>query len=111
MTLSFFAFREYDGALVSMSAEMKEKTRELKRFLYENMYRHYRVMRMAFKSRRIVEDLFNAYVSDPYLLPGETQERIGSVPLHRAVADYIAGMTDRYALQERDRLFDPWERT
>lgn len=108
---SLEAVREYDGALVSMSAEMQEKTRELKRFLYENMYRHYRVMRMAFKSRQIVEDLFNAYVSDPYLLPGETQERIGSVPLHRAVADYIAGMTDRYALQERDRLFDPWERT
>ncbi len=103
--------RECDHMLVGYSSEMREKHRQLKRFLYENMYRHYRVVRMAIKSQRIIRDLFHAYVSEPQQLPHEVQRRIGPVPLHRVVADYIAGMTDRYALQEWDRLFSPWVRT
>nr|WP_290669146.1 deoxyguanosinetriphosphate triphosphohydrolase [Ardenticatena sp.] len=102
--------REFGRPLVSMSPEMREKSRQLKRFLFENMYRHYRVVRMSAKSQRVLRDLFNAYVLDPAQLPEEVQKRIGPVSLHRVVADYIAGMTDRYALQEWDRLFDPWTR-
>ncbi len=103
--------RRCEHMLVGYSAEMREKHRELKRFLYEHMYRHYRVVRMAIKSQRILRDLFQAYVAEPQQLPHDVQRRIGPVPLHRVVADYIAGMTDRYALQEWDRLFAPWERT
>lgn len=102
--------REFGRPLVSMSPEMREKSRQLKRFLFKNMYRHYRVVRMSAKSQRVLRDLFNAYVLDPAQLPEEVQQRIGPVSLHRVVADYIAGMTDRYALQEWDRLFDPWTR-
>lgn len=102
--------RNFDGLLVGFSDEVYEKNRQLKQFLFDNMYRHHRVIRMAFKSKRVVRDLFDAYVSDPELLPAETQRHLPSATAHRVVADYIAGMTDRYALQEWDRLFDPWKR-
>lgn len=96
--------------LVQLSAEMLAKEKQLKRFLYDNMYRNYRVVRMSVKAQRVLADLFNAYVATPTMLPPSVQSRIDAIGPQRAVADYLAGMTDRYALQEWDRLFNPWER-
>lgn len=90
-------------ALVGFSEETRAEADELKRFLFENLYRHFRVMRMTSKARRIVRDLFTAFLSDPRLLPPDYQRRDGQA---RAIADYIAGMTDRYAMREHKRLFD-----
>jgi dGTPase len=89
--------------LVDFSAEMHELNRELKVFLRTHLYRHYRVMRMTAKASRIIGDLFKAFMEDPRLLPPQfmPQETNGS----RLVADYIAGMTDRYAIREHRRLF------
>src|SRR5690606_9467299 len=94
------------------SAEMQELNAELKRYLFQKFYRHYRVVRMATKAERLLEALFTAYVMQPEQLPTETQQRVAAHPegLHRVVCDYIAGMTDRYAIQEYKRLYDPEER-
>jgi dGTPase len=93
--------------LVGYSPAMAAQVRELKDFLYRNMYRHYRVVRMGNKAGRILRDLFQAYVAEPLQLPPHHQERIEEDGLHRAVCDYIAGMTDRFALDEHRKLFDP----
>jgi dGTPase len=90
--------------LIAFSEGVREEQLELKRFLHENLYRHYRVARMASKARRIVTDLFGAFVGEPELLPPEFQARAGEDKA-RGVADYIAGMTDRYAMLEHRRLF------
>ena len=91
-------------ALIAFSDAIRDEQRELKHFLHENLYRHYRVARMASKARRIVTDLFGAFVAEPELLPPEFQARAGEDKA-RGVADYIAGMTDRYAMLEHRRLF------
>ncbi len=96
--------------VVVHSEHVARLNRELKDFLYENMYRHYRVMRMAAKAERILSRLFETYVRMPEQLPPTTQKRIEENGLHRTVADYLAGMTDRYALQEYQKLFDPFTR-
>jgi dGTPase len=93
--------------LVCYSDEFGPMHRELKQFLYKNLYRHWRVMRMASKAKRFITELFDAFVSDPTILPKEVQDKIATRELQRLVCDYIAGMTDRYALQEHARLFDP----
>jgi dGTPase len=90
--------------IVAFSAGMLELNRELKAFLRTNLYRHYRVMRMSAKSQRIITDLFNAFMEDPRLLPPQFNSPSDSGRT-RAVADYIAGMTDRYAIREHRRLF------
>lgn len=94
------------------STELAAENRELKRYLFENFYRHYRVVRMATKAERLLRLLFTAYVDQPRQLPTSTRIAAESHPdgLHRVVCDYIAGMTDRYAIQEYKRLFDPEER-
>lgn len=93
------------------SDELAEENRELKRFLFERFYRHYRVARMAAKADRTIRALFSAFVEEPAQLPPETQANISDPgrDLHRTVCDYIAGMTDRYAIAEHRRLFDPEE--
>ncbi|MCX8086792.1 MAG: deoxyguanosinetriphosphate triphosphohydrolase [Rhodocyclaceae bacterium] len=91
--------------LVGFSATMAEENRELKRFLYHKLYRHYQVVRMTNKARRIIRDLFAAFHSEPRLLPPQYQARAEQEGLPRAIADYIAGMTDRYAIKEHRRLF------
>ncbi|MFP4321634.1 MAG: deoxyguanosinetriphosphate triphosphohydrolase [Anaerolineales bacterium] len=96
--------------IVAHSPEMADLNREWKHFLYANMYRHYRVVRMSSKAQRFISDLFNEFVREPTQLPFQTQVRIEVVGLERAVTDYIAGMTDRYALQEWERLFGPFTR-
>ena len=94
------------------SAELDAENRELKSFLYTNFYRHYRVVRMASKADRILRRLFASFVAEPEQLPIDTQRRVEGQPadLQRVVCDYIAGMTDRFAVLEYKRLFDPEER-
>jgi dGTPase len=96
--------------VIGFSDEVQARTRELKDFLFQRLYRHHRVMRMQAKAGRIVEELFEAYVSEPRQMPAKTQARVEGTGLHRVVCDYIAGMTDRFALQEYAKLFDPRER-
>lgn len=93
--------------LASYSPEMTRLMRELKEFLLNNMYRHYRVVRMGDKAARILRDLFHTFVGEPLQLPPRHRERIEADGLHRVVCDYIAGMTDRFALDEHRKLFDP----
>ena len=91
-------------ALIAFSAHVLEESRELKRFLHDNLYRHPRVLRMSVKARRIVSELFGAFLAEPRLLPADFQARARE-DAPRAIADYIAGMTDRYAILEYRRLF------
>ena len=102
--------RDLPTNVVTYSEAMQARNRELKDFLYQNLYRHWRVMRMANKAKRFLSRLFHLYVTESTLLPWQTQARLEDETLQRVVCDYIAGMTDRYALQEYQRLFDPMER-
>lgn len=90
--------------LIAFSPETDEEQLELKRFLRDNLYRHYRVARMSRKARQVTTDLFEAFAAEPQLLPPEFQLR-AAADQPRAIADYIAGMTDRYAILEHRRLF------
>jgi dGTPase len=90
--------------LIAFSSGIHEEQQELKKFLHKHLYQHYRVARMSNKAKRIVSDLFQAFLTDARLLPPEFQARAES-DLPRAIADYIAGMTDRYAIREHRRLF------
>ena len=91
-------------SLIRFSDRIQREQAELKRFLHINLYRHYRVSRMSSKARRIINDLFEAFLAEPGLLPPEFQAR-AQQDRPRAIADYIAGMTDRYAIVEHRRLF------
>jgi dGTPase len=94
------------GPLIRFSEKMGADAAELKRFLRENLYRHYQVNRMTAKARRIVRELFDAFMAETILLPPDYQVKSGDVMLQaRKIADYIAGMTDRYAIREHKRLF------
>ena len=100
--------------LAAFSEPMQAMNLDLKHFLREHLYRHYRVHRMTAKARTIIHDLFDAFLNDIRLLPPEAQRKAqaledasGEGGRARAVADYIAGMTDRYAIQEYDRIFTP----
>jgi dGTPase len=96
-----------DHNLIGFSDRQKQLNRGLKNFLYQRMYRHTRVIRMQTKADRLLGELFTAYVAEPGQLPRSAQERIESEGLHRAVCDYVAGMTDRFALDEHAKMFDP----
>jgi dGTPase len=104
--------------LVTMSETTAAEHLELKRFLRDNLYRHYRVQRMTLKARRVLKALFTAFFEDVNLMPPEhrvaaqnLESRDGDAGRARAVADYVAGMTDRYAIMEHDRMFVPGERS
>ncbi len=99
-----------DHNVIGWSPELTAKNRELKSILFNNMYRHYRVVRMATKAENFLTALFQAYIAEPAQLPPSAHEHIDEVGHHRAVCDYIAGMTDRYALDEHAKLFDPHAR-
>jgi len=102
--------RNCDTVLVAFSHPVRLMNGELKRFLLKNMYQHYRVARMAAKASRVIHDLFHAYHNNPAMLPPGPADRLAEVESEakraRVIADYIAGMTDRYALDEHARLFD-----
>jgi dGTPase len=90
--------------LIGFSEPVAQEQTELKQFLRNALYRHYRVVRMSGKSQRILTELFSAFISDLRLLPPQDQAR-AQADAPRAIADYIAGMTDRYAIREHRRLF------
>jgi dGTPase len=94
--------------VIGFSEDMQRRNRELKDFLYQKLYRHYRVMRMQVKSENIINDLFNAYRAEALILPDHVQKNIPIRGLERTICDYIAGMTDRYAIDEHQRLNDPF---
>ncbi len=91
--------------LAAFSPDILEQHRALKRFLFQNLYRHYKVARMSEKAQRLLRELFQAFSGEPRLMPPEHRARADH-DMHRAVADYIAGMTDRYAIREHRRIFD-----
>jgi dGTPase len=90
--------------LIGFSEQMKVKNLELKQFLRQNLYHHYKVNRMSAKAERIVRELFTAFMQDSTLLPTEHQT-LAKADKARTVADYIAGMTDRFAIREHRRIF------
>ncbi len=96
-----------DYSVASPSEDMRRRNRQLKDFLYTELYRHPRVVRMQDKSERVVEELFRAYQSEPDMLPRHIQKQIDKIGLERTICDYIAGMTDRFAIEEHMKLFDP----
>jgi dGTPase len=110
--------RAQSAPFAMLSAECQEEHLELKSFLREHVYRHYKVLRMTSKARHMLQQLFDGFFKDVSLMPTEHRDQAmraesahGSAGRARAVADYIAGMTDRYAILEHRRLFEPGERT
>jgi len=110
--------RALPSPLVGFNDAVREEHLELKHYLRDHLYRNFRVLRMTNKARRVMRELFDAMMSDIDLMPAEHHESArrmeataGRAGRARAVADYIAGMTDRYALLEHRRMFDPAERT
>ncbi|MCE9523983.1 MAG: deoxyguanosinetriphosphate triphosphohydrolase [Alphaproteobacteria bacterium] len=100
--------RQRGEALVAFSDEMRANDRALKSFLFKNMYRHFKVSRMLIKAKRVVSDLFTLFLAEPGVLPtpwGQLCDAGGTTRTARVVSDYIAGMTDRYALEEHRRMF------
>jgi dGTPase len=96
--------------VVSFSKEMILLRKPLREFLMERLYRHYRVIRMSNKAKLFIQELFKYYVDKPEALPTQMQKKIGKDGVRRVVCDYIAGMTDRYALDEYKKLFDPYQK-
>lgn len=108
------AVRRHRNPLIAFSEPMQQRHRALKSFLFDNVYQHYRVHRMAQKAQRVVRELFDAFFADIRLLPPQARHRaetrqaeLGDRARARAVADYIAGMTDRFALLEHERIYHP----
>ena len=101
---------------MKFSPDFQAKISPFKQFLYDRMYRHYRLVRMKLKAERMVHALFDAYVSEPrqlapqYLAKIESADGATSAHIRQVVCDYIAGMTDRYAMLEHRKLFDPFEK-
>jgi dGTPase len=93
--------------VIGFSEDLHRRNRELKDFLYANLYRHPRVVRMQVKAERILSDLFHAYLQEASILPTHVQTWIEVRGLERTICDHIAGMTDRYAIEEYQKLFDP----
>ena len=104
------AVRRLGAPVAAFSDEMRSHDRALKRFLFERMYRHPRVNRMASKARRVVRELFQLFLAEPQCLPAEwaAPPEASEAERARIVADYMAGMTDRFALDEHRRLFDTY---
>jgi dGTPase len=96
--------------VIGYSEEMQRRNRELKDFLYKKLYRHYRVVRMQVKAERLITDLFNAYHAESLMLPTSVHKLIDTRGLERTICDYIAGMTDRYAIEEHQKLFNQLEK-
>src|SRR5690606_21963390 len=96
--------------VAAFSPEMQKKLNELRAFLGDRMYRHHPFIRMTSKARRVVKDLFDIFMAEPETLPTEWQSLLSAdvddMQKSRLIADYIAGMTDNYAMLEHKRLFD-----
>jgi dGTPase len=96
--------------IVTMSSSMHAMRLPMREFLTEKLYKHYRVVRMSSKAHRFITSLFQVYLEKPEQLPPNTQARLKKEDKHRVICDYIAGMTDRYALDEYKKFFEPYER-
>jgi dGTPase len=105
---SSLEIQELKYNIIGYGDEMQRRNRELKDFLFYNLYRHFRVVRMQVKAEHIITDLFNAYLAEPLILPDHVQQWIPTRGLERTICDYIAGMTDRYAIEEQGKLLDPY---
>ena len=99
-----------DHKVVDFSEEVKKKRLPLRKILLEKLYKHYRVVRMSKKASRFLRKLFEVYSENPDQLPPQTYEKIESLGKERVICDYIAGMTDRYALDQYKKFFEPYER-
>lgn len=102
--------RNTESRIAAFSTDMNKEENALQKFLFDNLYRHHKVIRMAEKARRFLLELFEAYVSNLKQIPLFFQEWASEVGKHRAVCDYIAGMTDRFAEEEYKKLFFPFEK-
>jgi dGTPase len=102
--------RHAERSLCSLSADGQSEFDTLKAFLLKNMYKHYRTIRMQEKARIIITGLFTSYMTTPEQLPGWIQSKIDGDSKARVICDYIAGMTDRFATDEHQKLFDPYTR-
>jgi len=107
---TFADIKAVNKILISYSPEVDEETAELKDYLLRNVYQHYKVERMRVKAERYITLLFQTYRDNPSLLPQKYVQRMEIEPKERVICDYIAGMTDRYALDEYKKLFEPYER-
>jgi dGTPase len=109
---SYLDAKKCGKKIASFSGRIAELRKPLRAFLIERLYHHYRVIRMSNKAKHFIEELFKVYVAAPEALPTQVQRRIADKndPIKRVVCDYIAGMTDRYALDEYKKLFDPYEK-
>lgn len=101
------ALQLLDHNVVDFDPDYSRMNQQLKDFLFANMYKHYKVVRMQAKAERITEDLFQAYINKPEILPTPVQQKAREDELERTVCDYLAGMTDRFAQLEHSKLFDP----
>lgn len=101
--------RKYPQKVLTFSPHLAKRRQQLREFLNQKLYQHYRVVRMSNKARRFVQELFKCYLSNPEQLPPTSLGRVKDDGTYRVVCDYIAGMTDRYAQNEYRRLFQPYE--
>jgi dGTPase len=95
--------------IAAFSNESRKDFLEMKAYLFQNMYRHQRVTRVEAKASKVIQELFKLYENDPSILPANTLEKIKNKlePTRRIICDYIAGMTDRYAIEEHEKLTNP----
>ena len=100
----------FEKFTISFSPGLTRQREELRQFLKNKLYRHYRVVRMTDKARRFIRALFEVYLAQPEQLPPGSQKRLKKEGAHRVICDYIAGMTDRYAQNEYKKFFEPFER-
>ena len=107
---SIDAVRDFGKNLAHFSDKMEAKNARMKRFLKENLYHHYRLLRTADKAERIIGAIFDIYANKPELLPPHYLTDRENTEGKRLICDYMAGMTDRFALDEYKRLFDPYEK-
>ncbi|UCD55242.1 MAG: deoxyguanosinetriphosphate triphosphohydrolase [Candidatus Omnitrophota bacterium] len=108
---SFKDVKNFPEKIVAFSGEMDNSRKPLREFLMKNLYHHYRVVRMSKKAYRFIQDLFEVYVDNIEQLPSaQAAARLKKEGKHRVVCDYIAGMTDRYALDEYKKFFDPYKK-
>ena len=102
--------RKLPEKVISFSESMEERRKPMKAFLMKNLYNHYRVIRMHDKACRFIQNLFKSYLDRPEQLPPSARLRIKKDGTHAVICDYVAGMTDRYALDEYKKFFEPYER-
>jgi dGTPase len=102
--------KRHKKKIIDFSQEMQLLRKPLRAFLIQNLYHHYRVVRMSDKAKRFIKELFEVYLERPEGLPFNMQKRLKTDTTRRVICDYIAGMTDRYALDEYKKLFDPYEK-